>query len=80
MGRMLKSGDLSDVQFSVGRDFGPPKNFSAHKFVLSSASDVFYTMFNGSLPEKCDVPIVLPDIPPEGFEKCFNISMPITKT
>ncbi|XP_055356374.1 BTB/POZ domain-containing protein 6-like [Paramacrobiotus metropolitanus] len=68
MKRMLESGDLSDVQFEVGRDFGPTKIFRVHKYVLSSSSDVFYTMFYGSLPEKCDTTIDIPDVPEDAFE------------
>ncbi|XP_055356371.1 BTB/POZ domain-containing protein 3-like [Paramacrobiotus metropolitanus] len=65
---MLESGDLSDVQFIVGREFGTTKIFRAHKYVLSSSSDVFYTMFYGSLPEKCDTAIDIPDVPEDAFE------------
>ncbi|XP_055356366.1 BTB/POZ domain-containing protein 6-like [Paramacrobiotus metropolitanus] len=68
MGRMLESGDLSDVQFEVGRQFGRTKIFRAHRYVLSSSSDVFYTMFYGSLPEKCSTPIDIPDVPEDAFE------------
>ncbi|XP_055355064.1 BTB/POZ domain-containing protein 2-like [Paramacrobiotus metropolitanus] len=70
--QMLKSGDLSDVQFSVGRYFGPARIFEAHKLVLSSASDVFYTMFNGSLPENRDDAIDVPEISPPAFENMLK--------
>ncbi|XP_055355075.1 BTB/POZ domain-containing protein 2-like [Paramacrobiotus metropolitanus] len=70
--RMLESGDLSDVQFSIGRDVGPVKILNAHKFVLSSASDVFYIMFNGSLPENRNGPIDIPDIPPQAFQNMLK--------
>ncbi|XP_055350795.1 BTB/POZ domain-containing protein 3-like [Paramacrobiotus metropolitanus] len=72
MEQMLKSGDLSDVEFSVGRHFGPAKIFKAHKFVLSSGSDVFYTMFHGSLPEKGNDVIELPDIHPKAFRNMLT--------
>ncbi|XP_055356241.1 BTB/POZ domain-containing protein 6-like [Paramacrobiotus metropolitanus] len=70
--RMLESGDSADVQFSVGRHYGPAKIFRGHKCVLSSGSDVFYTMFNGSLPEKCDGPVDIPDILPEAFDNMLR--------
>ncbi|XP_055347897.1 BTB/POZ domain-containing protein 6-like [Paramacrobiotus metropolitanus] len=61
---MLASGDLSDVQFSVGRDFGAAKIFKAHKNIISIRSPVFYTIFYGSLAEsgpQIDVPDCMPD-------------------
>ncbi|XP_055353051.1 BTB/POZ domain-containing protein 6-B-like [Paramacrobiotus metropolitanus] len=67
MKRALSSGELSDVQFSVGREFGPAKCFHAHKLVLCLRSSVFYAMFYGGLPERCDQPIDIPDILPDAF-------------
>ncbi|XP_055356245.1 BTB/POZ domain-containing protein 3-like [Paramacrobiotus metropolitanus] len=69
MQRMLESGDLSDVQFEIGRHFGSAKTFRVHKYMLSSSSDVFHTMFCGSLPEKCAAPIDIPDVPPAAFQR-----------
>ncbi|XP_055331620.1 BTB/POZ domain-containing protein 6-B-like isoform X2 [Paramacrobiotus metropolitanus] len=64
---IFATGDMSDVQFTVGRQYGDVKTFSAHKFVLSLASDVFNTMFNGCLHENGDGPIDIPEILPEAF-------------
>ncbi|XP_055357300.1 BTB/POZ domain-containing protein 6-B-like [Paramacrobiotus metropolitanus] len=64
---ILASGEMSDVQFAVGRKHGPVQIFSAHKFVLSLTSDVFYTMFNGGLAESGDSPISIPEILPDAF-------------
>ncbi|XP_055347876.1 BTB/POZ domain-containing protein 6-like isoform X2 [Paramacrobiotus metropolitanus] len=60
----LVSGDLSDVQFSVGGDFGAARVFKAHKYIVSIRSPVFYRMFYGSVPEKgpqVDIPDCIPD-------------------
>ncbi|XP_055347874.1 BTB/POZ domain-containing protein 6-like isoform X2 [Paramacrobiotus metropolitanus] len=62
--KTLTSGDLSDMQFSVGGDFGAAKKFKAHKYILSIRSPVFYTMFYGSLVEtgpQVDIPDCMPD-------------------
>ncbi|XP_055357157.1 BTB/POZ domain-containing protein 6-like [Paramacrobiotus metropolitanus] len=64
---LLASGDMSDVQFTVGRQYGAVKTFSAHKFVLSLGSDVLHTMFHGSEPERGDIPIDIPEILPDAF-------------
>jgi len=39
---------MSDVTFVVGQD---KVEIQAHKFILASASEVFHTMFYGSIPE-----------------------------
>ena len=54
---MLKNELMCDVTFKVGEDQTPVK---AHKYMLISRSPVFYTMFEGSMPEKGD--ITVPDI------------------
>ncbi|XP_055332514.1 BTB/POZ domain-containing protein 6-B-like [Paramacrobiotus metropolitanus] len=72
MEKMLASGDLSDVNFTVGRQFGQTKNFAAHKFVLATRSSVFRTMFYGSLPEQCQAALDIPDICPEGFANLLS--------
>ncbi|XP_055331639.1 BTB/POZ domain-containing protein 3-like [Paramacrobiotus metropolitanus] len=64
---ILITGEMSDVQFAVGRQYGDTKIIHAHKFVLSLGSDVFHTMFNGGLPETGDTPIDIPEILPEAF-------------
>ncbi|XP_063438764.1 BTB/POZ domain-containing protein 2-like [Mytilus trossulus] len=59
---MLQKEIMCDVTFRVGDDRTPIK---AHKYMLSSRSDVFHTMFEGSLPEKGD--ITLPDVDEDTF-------------
>ncbi|XP_055348196.1 BTB/POZ domain-containing protein 6-like [Paramacrobiotus metropolitanus] len=68
----LLSGKFSDVQFSVGRHFGPVKIFAAHKYILSIRSTVFHTMFHGSMPEKCDEYIDIPDFLPDAFANMLS--------
>ncbi|XP_055350946.1 uncharacterized protein LOC129597434 isoform X2 [Paramacrobiotus metropolitanus] len=65
---VLTNGQLGDVQFSVGRDHGEVKIFTAHKFILSLNSDVFDAMFNGQLAETGPEPIGIPEILPEAFD------------
>ncbi|XP_055355078.1 BTB/POZ domain-containing protein 6-like, partial [Paramacrobiotus metropolitanus] len=72
MGQLLETGDLSDVQFSVGRHVGKEKIFRAHKCVLVSSSDVFYTMFCGSSPGMSNDTIDVPDISPQAFERMLK--------
>ncbi|XP_055353033.1 BTB/POZ domain-containing protein 1-like [Paramacrobiotus metropolitanus] len=72
MERSLSSKEFSDVQFTVGQDFGPPKLFQAHKYVLCLRSSVFCTMFYGSLPEKGEEPIDIPDVVPNAFENMLR--------
>ncbi|XP_071127106.1 BTB/POZ domain-containing protein 6-like [Mytilus edulis] len=59
---MLDNQLMCDVTFHVGSDRSPIK---AHKYMLASASPVFYSMFEGPLSEKGDVDIA--DIIPEYF-------------
>ncbi|XP_055338229.1 BTB/POZ domain-containing protein 3-like [Paramacrobiotus metropolitanus] len=70
--RILVCGEMSDVQFAVGRDYGEVKNFPAHRVILSIRSDVFHTMFYGSEPENCTAPIEIPDVYPEGFDNMIH--------
>ncbi|XP_055343602.1 BTB/POZ domain-containing protein 6-like [Paramacrobiotus metropolitanus] len=72
MRHVLASADLSDVQFAVGQDYGASKTFLAHRLILSSRSDVFDTMFYGSVPENCADPIDIPDIHPEAFANMLS--------
>ncbi|XP_055331543.1 BTB/POZ domain-containing protein 6-like isoform X2 [Paramacrobiotus metropolitanus] len=65
--KTFASADMSDVEFAVGRQFGSVKIFPAHRYIFSVRSTVFYTMFYGSLPEKCDEPIDIPDFIPAAF-------------
>ncbi|XP_048258722.1 BTB/POZ domain-containing protein 6-like isoform X2 [Haliotis rufescens] len=61
--RMFKKQLACDVKFKVGQSKRP---VGAHKYVLSSRSDVFFTMFNGSVPQGADVDV--PDIEPGPFK------------
>jgi hypothetical protein len=54
---MLQNQLMCDVAFYVGANRTPIK---AHKFMLASASKVFYSMFDGPMAETGDVNI--PDI------------------
>ncbi|XP_055350011.1 BTB/POZ domain-containing protein 3-like [Paramacrobiotus metropolitanus] len=73
MKQALASGDLSDVQFAVGRYYGYVKIFYAHKTILAMRNEVFRRMFFGSLPEKCKDAIDIPDILPEAFNNMLNL-------
>ncbi|XP_055348212.1 BTB/POZ domain-containing protein 6-B-like [Paramacrobiotus metropolitanus] len=70
--QMLSSADLSDVQFTVGRQFGLLNNFPAHKLLLAARSSVFRAMFFGGLPEKCHTALDIPDIHPEAFANLLS--------
>ncbi|CAG2219712.1 unnamed protein product [Mytilus edulis] len=59
---MLDNQLMCDVTFHVGSDKSPIK---AHKYMLASASPVFYSMFEGPISEKGDV--VIADMTPEYF-------------
>ncbi|XP_055349986.1 BTB/POZ domain-containing protein 3-like [Paramacrobiotus metropolitanus] len=69
---LLDSGDMSDVQFAVGRDQGIVKIFSAHRIILGARSAVFHNMFYGSLPENCTNPINIPDVHPDAFANILS--------
>ncbi|XP_048258724.1 BTB/POZ domain-containing protein 6-like isoform X4 [Haliotis rufescens] len=60
--RMFDKQLACDVKFKVGQSKSP---VGAHKYVLSARSDVFFTMFNGSVPQGADVDV--PDIEPGPF-------------
>lgn len=60
---MLTEEVMCDVTFRVGRDKTPIK---AHKYMLASRSPVFYTMFEGSLPETGEINV--PDIDENIFQ------------
>ncbi|XP_052097600.1 BTB/POZ domain-containing protein 6-B-like isoform X2 [Mytilus californianus] len=59
---MLQNEIMCDVTLRVGHY---RTSIKAHKYMLSSRSDVFHTMFEGSLPEKGDIKI--PDIEENTF-------------
>ncbi|XP_046576915.1 BTB/POZ domain-containing protein 6-like isoform X2 [Haliotis rubra] len=61
--RMLDQQLACDVKFKVGQSKSP---VGAHKYVLGARSDVFFTMFNGSIPQSDDVDV--PDIELEPFK------------
>ncbi|XP_052097603.1 BTB/POZ domain-containing protein 2-like [Mytilus californianus] len=64
MRHMLKNEIMCDVTLRVGERRSPIK---AHKYMLASRSPVFYTMFEGSMPETGEIDI--PDIE----ENTFNV-------
>ncbi|XP_055347156.1 BTB/POZ domain-containing protein 3-like [Paramacrobiotus metropolitanus] len=68
----LANGDLCDVQFTVGLDYGQAQSFRSHRYVLSMRSDVFHAMFNGSLAERCKKAINIPDVHPEAFANMLS--------
>ncbi|XP_055335703.1 BTB/POZ domain-containing protein 3-like [Paramacrobiotus metropolitanus] len=72
LSRMLVSGDMSDVKFAVSNDSGDVKILSAHRNILSIRSDVFRTMFHGSLPEKCQEAIVISDTDAQAFASMLS--------
>ncbi|XP_067659358.1 BTB/POZ domain-containing protein 6-like [Haliotis asinina] len=61
--RMFDQQLACDVKFKVGQSRSP---VGAHKYVLGARSDVFFTMFNGSIPQSNDVDV--PDIEIEPFK------------
>ncbi|XP_055357287.1 BTB/POZ domain-containing protein 3-like [Paramacrobiotus metropolitanus] len=63
--RSLGSGELSDVQFTIGLQFGQPKYFRAH-------NSVFCAMFYGKLAERSDHDIDIPDIIPDAFDNMLS--------
>ncbi|XP_055353463.1 BTB/POZ domain-containing protein 6-like [Paramacrobiotus metropolitanus] len=68
----LANNELSDVEFAVGRQYGQVKTFRAHRLTLSISSDVFHTMFNGSLAERAGKAIEIPDILPDAFSNLLS--------
>ncbi|XP_055348233.1 BTB/POZ domain-containing protein 6-like [Paramacrobiotus metropolitanus] len=68
----LTSGAMSDVRFSVGRQFGAVKLFATHKYIMGLRSSVFYAMFYGSMPENCENPIDIPDCIPDAFANMLS--------
>ncbi|XP_067658878.1 BTB/POZ domain-containing protein 6-like [Haliotis asinina] len=61
--RMFDQQLACDVKFKVEQSRSP---VGAHKYVLGARSDVFFTMFNGSIPQSNDVDV--PDIEIEPFK------------
>ncbi|XP_055348192.1 BTB/POZ domain-containing protein 6-B-like [Paramacrobiotus metropolitanus] len=72
MKAVLANAELSDIEFAVGREHGEAKIFPAHKFALSISSDVFYTMFHGSLAKNNLDIIQVPEILPEAFANMLS--------
>ncbi|XP_055355076.1 BTB/POZ domain-containing protein 6-like [Paramacrobiotus metropolitanus] len=72
MKHMLASGEFTDVQFVVGRQFGQDKVFSAHKSILCNSSKVFYSMICNSVAESCPLVIHFPDIPSDAFANLLS--------
>ena len=64
---MLENQLMCDVTFRVGPDENIIK---AHKFMLASASPVFYSMFDGPMAEKGDVAI--PDVEADVFNEILK--------
>lgn len=62
MMHMLQNEIMCDVTFRVGDE---RTNIKSHRYMLSSRSAVFYTMFEGSLPEKGAIDI--PDVDEDTF-------------
>ena len=60
---MLQNEIMCEVIFKVGEN---RKIIKAHKYMLCSRSEVFYIMFEGSMPEKGEIEI--PDIEPDTFQ------------
>ncbi|KAH7710079.1 BTB/POZ domain-containing protein 6-A, partial [Aphelenchoides avenae] len=60
--------ELSDVQIGVvdNENVRNPQLFHAHKLLLAAASDVFKTMFFGSVPQ--ENPVIVKDSNPAAFE------------
>ncbi|XP_055350025.1 uncharacterized protein LOC129596703 [Paramacrobiotus metropolitanus] len=70
--QVLDCGGMSDVQFAVGRQYGAVRIFPAHRVIMVARSDVFHTMFYGSLPENCANPVSIPDILPDAFANMLS--------
>ncbi|XP_062531974.1 BTB/POZ domain containing protein isoform X5 [Bombyx mori] len=62
---MFNNQLMSDITFIVGAP-GHTKIIPAHKYVLATASSVFYAMFYGGLAE-CKQEIEVPDVEPSAF-------------
>nr|CAB3508078.1 unnamed protein product [Spodoptera littoralis] len=62
---MFNNQLMSDVTFIVGGP-GHSQIIPAHKYVLATASSVFYAMFYGGLAE-CKQEIEVPDVEPSAF-------------
>ncbi|KAH7680348.1 topoisomerase TOP1-interacting protein BTBD1 [Aphelenchoides avenae] len=71
LGTILLKPELSDIRFSVSKDGEKPKIFHAHRLVLAVASDVFRTMFYGSVPQ--DDPVVIKDSSATEFEAFLRL-------
>lgn len=63
---MCNNALMADTYFNIGGEFGTPKKFPAHKYILATGSSVFYAMFFGGLADDKDV-IEVPDVEPVAF-------------
>ena len=63
---MFKNELLSDVSFKVGKDDSTSEVMHAHKYVLATASPVFFAMLYGDLAENTNI-IDVKDCDPESF-------------
>ncbi|XP_055347787.1 BTB/POZ domain-containing protein 6-B-like [Paramacrobiotus metropolitanus] len=71
----LKTGERSDVQFTVGSQHGEAETFRAHKYVLSISSAVFDSMFYGSSEDSKDdkkEEFDVPDVHPDAFANMLS--------
>ena len=64
---MLENEIMCDVTMVVGES---KTKIKAHKYMLSSRSPVFHTMFEGSLAEKGE--IIIPDIREDTFRSLIR--------
>ncbi|KAI5704286.1 hypothetical protein M8J75_003751 [Diaphorina citri] len=65
--KLFELAEWADCKFLVGSD-EPRTEFLCHKLVLAASSPVFEALFYGSLANKQDEPVVLPDMEPEHFQ------------
>ncbi|XP_055357307.1 BTB/POZ domain-containing protein 3-like [Paramacrobiotus metropolitanus] len=70
--QVLSCGDMSDVQFAVGREYGAVRIFPAHRVIMGARSAVFHNMFYGRMPENCTLPVEIPDIHPDAFDNMLS--------
>ncbi|XP_055350079.1 BTB/POZ domain-containing protein 3-like [Paramacrobiotus metropolitanus] len=69
---VLANSELTDVEFAVGRQCGGVQKIRAHRLTLGVSSEVFHAMFYGSLAERNDAVIDVPDIPPDAFKNMLS--------
>ena len=62
---------LADIHFIVGSDSTTQRRIPAHKFILATASPVFYAMFYGVLAGDTKE-VTIPDVEPQAFLKMLR--------